>query len=807
MKQFSITPYLSEICEKIKSSESHFFILTAETGAGKSTVLPVGLLENFTGKIIMTQPRKLAAVGVASRIASLLEEDCGKTVGYKVHLENCVSSETQLEVVTEAVLVKHLSEDPFLEKYNLVVIDEYHERTINTDLNLALLKEAVSVREDLFVIVMSATIDTEKLQKYLSNADEKKCPVMKIPGRTFPIDVVYEPKLSVCDAILKELSQRQSCSKDVSEITSAFGDILVFLAGINDIKKCYEELQVKLLHNNFSEKIKVYILHSSISFDEQKKILNKTDRTERRVILSSAIAETSITVPDITCVIDSGFFRVARLNVSTSMQNLVTEIESEFSAEQRKGRAGRLSKGKCIRLWSVAEPRVKNMPPEILRSDLTSFVLECFSHGITSLDKIDLLDKPQNSAFEQTLFLLQKLSLISFSKSVPNFGGSVVEKPKLSLTPKGKAALSLPLNPRLASIVLSAGVKSFNEIENVLLEYSTYAKSSRDLQKRFLSDIRQRLSKCDDFSIQVPPELLLLEGFPDRLAVRLSEYGVENPVYQFAGGRKAGICKEKKTSSKWIIAHDVMSGSTQGIIYSFTELSDSLAEKYLESHTEKIIDCRFEDGKIIKSENICFGKIVLSSKKLVSSQEDLLNAWINEITEKGFSSIPKDDRLERFILRTKFYSQHVLKKDISSFEEDICKNTMEWLTPFFAGVKTLTSEIVYDALYYYLNGAEVDEKVPEFLILPNKTKAKVKYEEAVLEENYFIKPVIEIIIQRIFGCNKTPEICGVKVLLRLLSPASRPLQITDDLEHFWTDSWPEICKEMKGRYPKHNWQI
>lgn len=816
MEQFPITPYLSEICKKLKASESHFLILTAETGAGKSTVLPIGLLENFSGNILMTQPRRIAAVSVANRIASLLGEDCGKTAGYKVHLENCTSSETRLEVVTEAVLVKSLSEDPFLEKYNVVVIDEFHERTINTDLNLALLKEAVSARDDLFVIVMSATIDAEKLQKYLGGEsaceksdDENKivlsegrCPVFKIPGRTFPIEVVYEPKLSVTAAIVNEIKSYEAASK---KSYSDYGDILVFLPGISDIKKCYDELMMEFARTGLDDKVRVFILHSSISFEEQKKILNKTDSSEKRVILSSAIAETSVTVPDITCVIDSGLSRISRLNVATSMQNLVTEIESEFSAEQRKGRAGRVSKGKCIRLWSTAEPRVKNMPPEILRTDLASFVLECFSHGITSLDKIDLLDKPQKSAFDQSLFLLQKLSLVTSSEK-SDLKSS--DSSMLSLTSKGKAALSFPLGPRLASIVLSAGIKSFDKIENVLLENSTYAKSAREIQNRFLTDIKSRLSKCADFSIEVPPELLLLEGFPDRLAVRLSEYGEENSVYQFAGGRKAVICKDKKTSSKWIIAHDVMSGTTQGIIYSFTELSEQLAEKYLSEHSETKTECRFENGKIIKSENTCFGKIILSSKKLASSEDDLLNAWINEISEKGFSSVPKDDRLEKFILRAKFFSLNVLQKDISMFEEELCGNVSEWLSPFFVGVKKLTAEIVYDALYYFLNGAEIDIKVPEILVLSNGTKAKIKYEENTDEDGHlFIKPVIEIIIQRIFGCTETPKISGIKVLLRLLSPASRPLQITDDLEHFWTDSWPEICKEMKGRYPKHNWEF
>ncbi|MBQ0002278.1 MAG: ATP-dependent RNA helicase [Treponema sp.] len=799
MQQFPISSYLSEICEKLKTSESHFLILTAETGAGKSTVLPIGLLENFSGKIIMTEPRRLAAVGVANRTASLLEEKCGMTAGYRVHLENCTGKETRLEVVTEAVLVKILSEDPLIENYNVVVIDEFHERTVHTDLNLALLKEAVSVRDDLFVIIMSATIDTEKLQKYIGDSTA----VMKIPGRTFPIDCVYEPDFSVCDAIMKEVEKPLFFQK--SDEKNFNGDILAFLPGIKDILECHKNLTERLVSKNLFDRVKLYILHSSISFEEQKKILNKTDPHEKRIILSSAIAETSVTVPDISIVIDSGFSRVSRLDVRTQMQNLVTEIESEFSAEQRKGRAGRIAKGKCIRLWSAAEPRVKNMPPEILRTDLSEFVLECFSHGITSPDKIELLDKPSDAAFNQCLNLLKKLSLITenqFSLSDKN-----PDSVSYSLTQKGKAALSIPLNPRLCVIALSAGVKAFDTIENIILENSSYSKSNRDLQNRFLNDIKLRVSRCPDFSMTASKEILLLQGFPDRLALRLSEYGAENPVYQFSNGRKAVVCKEKKTFSKWIVAQEVIAGKTDGVIYSFTEITEQDAEDFLKLHKEKNVECRFENGKIIKSENICFGKIILSSKKLVSSDEDLLAAWITEVKTKGFNSLPLDEKTEKFILRTKFYQSQKLKNDISCFEKNLCDKAEEWLTPFFSGVKKLTSETVYDALYYYLNGSEIDRCVPEFLVLPNNTKAKIKYEEMIDEnQNTFIRPVIEIIIQRIFGCTKTPEICGVKVLLRLLSPASRPLQITDDLEHFWIDSWPEICREMKGRYPKHNWE-
>lgn len=777
---FPISMHIDSICETLKSSKSHFLILTAETGAGKSTVLPLGLLNNFSGNIIVTQPRRLAAVGVANRVASLCGETCGKTVGYKVHLENKTCKETRLEFVTEAILLRNLSDDPFLENYNVVVIDEFHERTVNTDLNLSFVKEAVSARDDLFVIIMSATLDTEKLKNFLGG---DAVPVMKIPGRTFPVDVFYENKKSIENVIINEVKKND-------------GDVLVFLPGISDIKKTEENLLVEFNKAALPFSCDVFILHSSITLEEQKKILNKKPDDNRRIILSSSIAETSVTVPDITCVVDSGLSRVARMNAGTLMTNLVTEIESEFSSEQRKGRAGRLCRGRCIRMWNEAEPRVKNMIPEILRTDLLSFSLECISRGESDLEKLDLLDRPPKNALKQSLLLLTKIGLCEYDE----------DRNIYSITEKGKAALTLPLDLRLSSIALCCGAEKINLVSDVLINNSPFAKSSSEVKEKFISDIKKRLTGLEKFSLNLPKELIMLEGFPDRLCKRISEYGAEQIKFQFPYGRKASLKKELKTDLSWIIALDVMQGTSEGIIYSFENISESLVEEYLKTHSEVKTVCTFENGKLLKSENRTFGEIVLSSKKINPEEGDLLKAWIFEVKEKGIESLPLTEKIKNFLTRVKFFYKYSAKKNIDEFDFELSENVEKWLTPFFTNQKNLSSEIVYDALYWFLEGSKVDKEVPEVFELENKKRCKIKYEESVTEDGSVnIQPVIEIIIQRIFGCFKTPQILGQKVLLRLLSPASRPLQITKDLENFWENTWPEICKEMKGRYPKHNW--
>ena len=790
LSQFPVTPYLDEICETLENSPSRFLILTAETAAGKSTVLPLAFLEHFKGKIIMTEPRRIAVLGVASRLAELCgsegtgdaeaAEDMvnsvntevpGNPVGYKIHLESKITKDTRLEVVTEAILVRQLQRDPALEDYNVVVLDEFHERSVNTDLALAFLKEAMQLRDDLYVVIMSATIDTKRLQNYLGES----VPVFKVPGRQYEVKVEYEPENNVVNAVLGCLRQADK------------GNILVFLPGIADIKKAHEALMESGFFDQDSE-TELLILHSSISLEEQKYVI-APKQTKRRVILSSAIAETSLTVPGVTTVIDSGLARVNRLDINTGMEKLTTERESEFSAEQRKGRAGRICQGRCIRLWDKHDPRIKDFPPEILRADLLPLVLECSERGVYSLEGIDWLDSPSKAGWKESGKLLESLGMI---------------KADGRITEKGKAALSLGLGPRLAGIALEAFDKSAGHLsqegQELLIKFSSYARSSKDLQRRFILDLERRLKACgyEKGVEEEGAEFLILSGYPDRLAKRTSEPGVEPAEYKFAGGRQALLYNKK--APLWLCAPDVTAGDKEAVIFDLVELDEGKITDFLEKHCRIRQICSFTQGTLQKFEEKCFGEIVLSSKKIPVNEEDYAKAWVTEIEEKGLECLPKDSIIESFLLRVEFIQQQ--KGEKSDLRNQLKENAEEWLLPFLARKTSLNASTVYNALYWYLEGAEVDRQAPEIITLENGRRCKVKYEKQAE-----IRPVIEIIIQRIFGCFTTPQICGKKVLLRLLSPASRPLQVTEDLEHFWTGAWVEICKEMKGRYPKHNWDF
>lgn len=815
ISQFPISSHLDEICKTLKDSSSHILILTAETAAGKSTVLPLALLEQFNGKMIMTEPRRLAVLGVANRLADLREEKCGEgQIGYKIHLENRVEKNTRLEVVTEGILVRQFQSDPALEDYNLVIIDEFHERSVNTDMAVAFLKEALQLRDDLYVIVMSATINTQKLQEYFSQTGSGSCdsasvPVLQIPGRQFPVTVAYQPDWSVEKAVCSEIEHGDG------------GNILVFLPGISDIKKAEDGVRsaIKDCIPAGNKELEVCILHSSVSLAEQKKVLAESDK--QRIILSSAIAETSVTVPGVTCVIDCGLARVNRMNISTGMANLTTEVESEFSAEQRKGRAGRLKAGRCVRLWSEFDSRIKDFPPEILRADLTELVLECAERGVFTVDGIDWLDKPNDGAWKEAQKLLQWLGML---------------KEDGHITEKGRVALSLGLHPRLAGIAIEGACSESSRLQVVgskvegrrmgedeslgkfgtwrelIVKYSQYAKSGPDIQKKFIVDVENRLKVLydnlrTDKSFMDSRESgehnfpLILAGYPDRIAKRVTAAGHEPAEYQFPSGRKALIYSGP--APEWIVAPEVMAGKSEGTIFEFEEVLDAELMAFMEAGSQRRENVQFLNGKIQKMEEICYGQLVLSSKKIQTGPDDFAAAWVNEIANKGWDVVPSDEKIENFLLRVEFYNQQ--KADIEratdcGLKAYLCGSAGQWLSSFLGGQTKLTSSIIYDALYWFLDGSKIDGEVPESLQLSNGRRCKVKYERQAE-----IRPVVEIIIQRIFGCFETPKVCGKNVLLRLLSPASRPLQVTEDLEHFWTGAWVEICKEMKGRYPKHNW--
>lgn len=835
-----ITPYLDEICDTLKNSPSHFMILTAETGAGKSTAVPAALLNHFTGKILMLEPRRLAALAIANRVSEILGEETGNTCGYRVQLDSCISSKTRFEVITEAILTKKLQSDPLLEGVSVVVLDEFHERSIHADLALAFLKETMQLRDDLYVLVMSATIEAKQLSEYLGRqeglSETKNTPVFHVPGRTFPVSIEYEG-MSPANAVLKELES----ARGNGDMSAAGGDILVFFPGISEIRRCKAELETELAEREIDADL--FVLHSSVSFSEQKKVLEKPamcanenqdkrgnekpeGRGRRRVILSSAIAETSLTIPGVTTVIDTGYSRLNEFIVSSGMEKLVTKRESLFSAKQRAGRAGRTAPGKCIRLWSEHDILPQQTLPEILRCDLSGLVLECFAWGVYSPEKLDWLNPPNKNAWETAVNLLEQLGCIkNKSRSDSTDSGNSQKHPEL--TDFGKAVLKMGISVRLACAAFYS--------PEVALEYSQFKDSAPNIQKKFLAELNRKISAANytgtatGVKSNLPDDIAaLLAGFPDRLAKKTAQVAGQKQsenVYQFPSGRLARLDNSvvKPVDSTWLVAPEVDAGENIGRIYSFQFIPEKQIEAWLFDEkfsrvSVKTVTEFTENHSLKKTEYKMYGKIILAEKKLsVSDSEDFAQAVCSAVQKNGLSWLPLTDEIKNLLIRAKFASLHCesIKAFLpaanspaantlpeKSLEEFLLQNVQEWLLPFLGGKTKVDSETVLQALRWYLHAEIIDKDVPVQIILANGKKAKVKYEE----NQTGIQPVIEIIIQQVFGCFETPEISGVPVLLRLLSPARRPLQITDDLAGFWQNSWPEICKEMKGLYPKHNWE-
>lgn len=822
IQNLPIAGHLDQICATLKNSPSRTLVLTAQTAAGKSTAVPFALLKNFSGKILMLEPRRLAVYAIASRVAFLLGEKCGQTAGYTVRLDSKKSNSTRFEVVTEAVLTKRLQSDPLLEDVSIVVLDEFHERSIHADLALAFLKQTMELRDDLYIIIMSATIDSKKIAEYLGTKTES-APILQIPGKQFPVKIVYDDKSTLAQAVLKEfysgefslksgaaLQARQSLEGGIEFRTDT---ILVFLSGIYEITKLKSELESKLLG-----RAEIFILHSSISLDEQKKILAPVQKNcAQRIILSSAIAETSLTIPGVTTVIDFGYTRLNKLNIRLGMEHLVTEKISQFSADQRAGRAGRIMSGKCIRLWNEHERLFNETAPEILRTDLTPLVLECFAWGIKSIDELLWLDKPSESSWNSALKLLQTLGFVKQEEGTN----------KIKITQEGKNAVTLPLHPRLARVALYGKTIGYEQQAlEFILKFSEYKDSSLKQKEAFLNDIKFRLNQIKSSpqtqkalqSQKFSSSMLFLSGFPDRLGKKEGENSSETTTYQLGSGRKAVAKINSASAPNWIVAVELDAGESTAKIYSYQKIEFDEIKDWIEQNSTKAEKLEFDGGsktKIKKIEVVSFGAIVLKQTLLPPSSADFAKAICTQIQTQGFCSVPYNDASVEFLRRAIFYAQ---KKDSSLLQKIslLQKTVDEWLLPFI-NENSLDAKTFFDALYWHLEGQKVDGCVPIFFTLSNGKKARVKYEAKNVGEkagfddlltdvkSLKIIPVIEIIIQQIFGCFSTPKVLETTVLLKLLSPARRPLQITDDLENFWQGAWVQICKEMKGRYPKHKW--
>ena len=767
-------------------------VIVAPPGAGKTTIIPLKLLDNpnINGQIIILEPRRLAARAAASQMAAILNEKIGETVGFKIKGLTKVSKQTRIVVMTEGILIRMIQSNPSLSEVGCIIFDEFHERSINSDLGLALsLQIAEILRSDLRIIVMSATLDVGSVSDLL----DTKAPIIS-DGRAYPVNCEYlsRPR-SKNDKLWENFAKLVS---DAFEMTE--GGILAFLPGEAEIRATEKLLKEKLPNSAI-----IMPLYGSLPFEQQNKILEPLkDETFRKVVLSTSIAETSLTISGIKVVVDSGYTRRSRYDPTSGMSRLITQKISKAEANQRMGRAGRVASGWCYRNWAVSEEGgMSEFPPsEIEISDLSNFALELSLWG-SEPESMKFLTMPEPNRLTKAYELLNQLGAISGQNKI---------------TPHGRDIAKFPCHVRLAHMLSKAGKKS--AIIAALLQ-------NKDIMfDKYNSDFQLRLNKFDEalhsgeisaglyskikIDLKIFQNLLqhdssfssaqsLALAFPDRIGKKRDG---SNSKFILSNGKGAYVHKDDPLSKKkYIVAVDIDGDKKDskirlGIEISENEIRELFAVKIVWQET-CYWSTREKRIKAIRTEVL--GKIPLKSQTWTNPPTERISSAILEgIKDLGFNFGPAE---EQFITRVKIGGEEYPNMEISHLQE----TANEWLTPFVKNIKTADDWRKFDCLPALRNllsweqHRKLDKVVPKYFVSPLGRKLSIDY----LGEH----PSVELPMQELFGQKSHPMIKKKPLLLTLLSPAGRPLQKTMDLPNFWRTSYLEIRKEMRGRYPKHSW--
>lgn len=795
-------------------AQSNRLVLQAAPGAGKSTLVPLALLkEPWLGsqKILMLEPRRLAAKGVAQRMADLLGESLGETVGYRIRFESKVGPQTRIEVITEGILSRMLLEDNALEDVGLLIFDEFHERSLPSDLGLALALESQSVlRDDLRILVMSATLDAQGLAQKLGG-----CPYLVSEGRQYPVSEIYEapdpgrPWLSELTRLVLRACREQTR-----------GDVLVFLPGVGEIRKVTLDLEERLEDSVWL----VFPLYGELEASAQQAALRPSPAGKRKVVLATSIAETSLTLPGVTTVVDAGLMRKSVLDPRTGMNTLQTVPITQDAAEQRKGRAGRLEPGVVYRLWP-AHKQIQLEPrrlPEIVESDLAPLRLDLAAWGIHRAEELFWLDAPPAQAWATAGQLLDLLKLTEEGK----------------ITPLGKQAARLPTHPRYAAMMLQAGPQQALAAdllalleEKDLLDRQTSADISLRLEllHRFRQGIptqaergrlerierlakewkRQRnLDKSPRTSVQDLHEAgkLLALAFPDRLARRRE--GSER-VYKLANGRSAALEANDPLSAEefLVLVQADPSAGKEGRIFLAAPLDTSDLMALAEEAPALYWD--YGADKLMSVWQKRVGDLVLASRLNPQPDAAAVQELLCQVLRKeGLHRLNWADGAEQWCFRVRSLATWFPEQDWPDVHPEALADTLElWLAPYLTSVKRLEDFAkipLMEALAQLLDYArqqEVERLAPQTLKVPSGSDIRLEY------RSEGEAPILAARIQELFGLKETPKVAQgrVGVLLHLLSPGYKPIQVTQDLYSFWTNTYPEVRKELKIRYPRHFW--
>ncbi|MEZ2586973.1 ATP-dependent helicase HrpB [Kluyvera intermedia] len=769
-------------------------LLNAPTGAGKSTWLPLQILRDggIRGRILLLEPRRLAARNVAQRLAELLGEKPGETVGYRMRAETCVSAKTRLEVVTEGIMTRMIQQDPELSGVGLVILDEFHERSLQADLALALLLDVQQgLRDDLKLLIMSATLDNDKLQHLLPHA-----PTIISAGRAFPVERRYQ-----------SLPSHQRFDEAVAIATAELlrnesGSLLLFLPGVGEIQRVQNHLAERV-----ADDVLLCPLYGALSLNEQRQAILPAPAGKRKVVLATNIAETSLTIEGIRLVVDSAQERVARFDVRSGLTRLLTQRISQASMTQRAGRAGRLEPGVCVHLLAKeqAERASAQSDAEILQSDLSSLLLELMQWGCTDPAQLSWLDNPPAINLAAARRLLMQLGALEDER----------------LTAKGQKMASLGNDPRLAAMLVAANsddeVATAARLAAILEEpprgtnhdlLQAFTRPQGQWQQRSQQLCKRLNRRAGQVDSEAIPSLLA-QGFPDRIARRRGQEG----RYQLANGMGAMLdADDALNRHEWLIAPLLLQGNAspdarilQACALDIDALIARCPTLLQQSDTVEWDDAQGTLKALRRSQ---IGQLTLSVRPLAKpSESELHQAMLTGIREKGLDVLNWTSEARQLRLRLRCAARWLPEEAWPAVDDaSLLDSLEEWLLPHMTGVHSLRglkSLDIQQALFERLPWSlrqRLASSLPTHYTVPTGSRIPIRYDD----EN---PPALAVRMQEMFGEASTPTIAEgrVALVLELLSPAQRPLQITRDLSAFWQGAYREVQKEMKGRYPKHVW--
>lgn len=772
-------------------------VVTAPPGSGKSTLLPLTIAQGLpSGRVIMLEPRRAAARQIAMRMAQMIGERVGGTVGYRMRFESEISDATRIEVVTEGVLERMIVDDPTLESIGAVIFDEFHERSMTADLTLALTLEAQNIiRPDLKIVIMSATMDAEALCKSLD------APLVEADGRMFDVAVLNSDDTDVF-----------SCADDVaSAVRRAYreqpGNILAFLPGQGEIMRCLAKLEEAI------PDAVILPLHGMLAPVEQYRAIEYNPSGKRKIVLATPIAETSLTIEGIRTVVDSGLYRAVKYNPSTGLSRLETQRISMDMARQRTGRAGRLSEGVCYRLWTKAtELRMQeNRNPEILDADLSGMILDIAAWGGSDPASLPWITPPPAGHIAEAQRLLKMLGALDDNGVI---------------TPHGRRMAALPCHPRIANMLvrvsdgslraLAADIAAILEDKDpindendadintriALLRERRQRKESGNW-RRIISIAAQyrRMVRCAEDNSTVDSEdtgMLIASAYPERIAMRLKD-----GVFRMPGGENVLL-----NDSDNLSVHDFLAvASTGHRIF----LASPIGRKALETLAVPYenISWSSRDGRVVARRELRIGVLVVGAKPLENAGQDAIVQVISRAAVKdGRTMFDFNDDVTALQERVAMVAEWHPEMELPSVTtESILASASDWLSLYIgsassvAELKKIDMCSVIEGIVGYHSMAVIDRLAPTHIRLPGGRNAKILYRTGSSA------PVVSAKLQDCFGLYDTPRVDDGKrsVLMELLSPGFKPVQLTQDLRGFWTGTYFEVRKELRRRYPKHRW--